>query len=94
MVTIPNFENNGNSISMKNLIINVYIYFLQLIECLKNASLGPTAAQGFHIVLHEYDDVMTTSMHANVRLMFRQRFFMQTSGRLVEGFNTASPGKY
>lgn len=56
---------------------------------LKHPVLAETAAEGFRIILDEYEDVMTPSMHANIRLMYKQRFFLQTAPLLVDGFKVA-----
>lgn len=37
-------------------------------------------------------DVLNRSCHADVRIMYRQRFFSENSAKLVDGFNTAPQG--
>lgn len=55
--------------------------------------LGNEAAAAFNIILSECDNALCVSMHCNVRLMYRQRFFLETSPSLVEGFHKASKGQ-
>ena len=71
-----------------------YFLFLQLLQLLKDASLGETAAEGFHILLDDCVDVMTPQMHANIKMMYRQRFFLENSPKLVEGFNHSEQSIY
>lgn len=39
-------------------------------------------------------DVLNRSCHADVRIMYRQRFFTENSAKLVQGFNGAEQGIY
>ncbi|XP_064631071.1 MMS19 nucleotide excision repair protein homolog [Lineus longissimus] len=55
---------------------------------LEDEVLGNAAAAGFYVVLNEFPDVMNQTLHAQVKMMYRQRFFMETLPKLVEGFNS------
>ncbi|XP_074641510.1 MMS19 nucleotide excision repair protein homolog [Tubulanus polymorphus] len=61
-----------------------------MIDILSDPSLGLVAANGFYVILHEYDDVLNKSLHSNIRLMYKQRFFVETLPKLTEGFHVAA----
>lgn len=74
----------------------VYIVFhcvsLKLFSLLDDADLGPMAADGFSLLMSDSSDVLNRSCHADVRIMYRQRFFSENSAKLVQGFNAAPQG--
>lgn len=73
-----------------------YLYFncLKLLGLLDSEFLGDRAAEGVGVVLTVYEDVLNPSMHANIRMLYKQRFFIEKSSRLTEGFQNASAGKF
>lgn len=50
------------------------------------------AADGFSLLMNDTADVLNRSCHADIRIMFRQRFFSENSAKLVKGFNAAPQG--
>ncbi|XP_013406469.2 MMS19 nucleotide excision repair protein homolog, partial [Lingula anatina] len=54
----------------------------------ENSNLNKLAADGFYIVMAEFDDVMTKHMHAIIRPLYKQRFFHLTLPGLIQGFNS------
>ncbi|XP_064320013.1 MMS19 nucleotide excision repair protein homolog [Phalacrocorax carbo] len=63
----------------------------KLLGLLGDAELGPTAADGFSLLMAECPDVLHKGCHADVRIMFRQRFFTDNVPKLVQGFHGAGP---
>lgn len=61
----------------------------QLMGLLSDPELGPAAADGFSLLMSDCTDVLTRAGHAEVRLMFRQRFFTDNVPALVRGFHAA-----
>ena len=49
-------------------------------------------AEGFKVILEETPHLLNNSTHANIKLMYRQRFFLQTLSSLIAGFNLAVSG--
>lgn len=66
---------------------------LQLFSLLDDADLGPMAADGFSLLMSDSTDVLNRACHADVRIMYRQRFFSENSAKLVQGFNAAPQGR-
>ncbi|XP_074855441.1 MMS19 nucleotide excision repair protein homolog isoform X2 [Carettochelys insculpta] len=64
----------------------------KLLGLLGDAELGPAVADGFSLLMADSPDVLHKGCHADVRLMFRQRFFTDNVPRLVQGFHAAGPG--
>ncbi|KAL5022527.1 hypothetical protein ScPMuIL_001682 [Solemya velum] len=64
-------------------------FVTKLIELLSDGDMGSLAAEGFQTVLFECEDVLNKNTHAVIRIMYRQRFFVENVGKLVEGFNTS-----
>lgn len=60
---------------------------------LGDPELGPAAADGFSLLMSDCTDVLTRAGHAEVRIMFRQRFFTDNVPALVQGFHAASQGE-
>ncbi|NXY79385.1 MMS19 protein, partial [Glareola pratincola] len=63
----------------------------KLLGLLSDAELGPAAADGFSLLMAESPDVLHKGCHADVRIMFRQRFFTDNVPKLVQGFYGAGP---
>ncbi|NXT32191.1 MMS19 protein, partial [Pelecanoides urinatrix] len=63
----------------------------KLLGLLGDAELGPAAADGFSLLMAESPDVLHKGCHADVRIMFRQRFFTDNVPKLVQGFHGAGP---
>uniref|UniRef100_A0A803XXP6 MMS19 nucleotide excision repair protein n=1 Tax=Meleagris gallopavo TaxID=9103 RepID=A0A803XXP6_MELGA len=61
----------------------------KLLGLLSDVELGPTAADGFSLLMAESPDVLHKGCHADVRIMFRQRFFTDNVPKLVQGFHGA-----
>ncbi|XP_045188984.2 MMS19 nucleotide excision repair protein homolog [Mercenaria mercenaria] len=60
-----------------------------LIQLLGNCTHGSEAAQGLAVIMRDFEDVMSKSMHANIRLMYRQRFFIENLSGLLDGYQSA-----
>ncbi|NXE29903.1 MMS19 protein, partial [Ardeotis kori] len=63
----------------------------KLLGLLGDTELGPAAADGFSLLMAESPDVLHKGCHADVRIMFRQRFFTDNVPKLVQGFHRAGP---
>ncbi|KAL1788997.1 MMS19 nucleotide excision repair protein-like isoform X4 [Sigmodon hispidus] len=61
----------------------------RLMDLLSDPELGPVAADGFSLLMSDCSDVLTRAGHADVRIMFRQRFFTDNVPALVQGFHAA-----
>ncbi|XP_055485962.1 MMS19 nucleotide excision repair protein homolog isoform X3 [Psammomys obesus] len=61
----------------------------RLMGLLSDPELGPAAADGFSLLMSDGSDVLTRAGHADVRIMFRQRFFTDNVPALVQGFHAA-----
>ena len=72
-------------------ILRQSLYF-QLIELLSDTTTGPEAATGIATILTPCDDVMTKEMSANIRIMYRQRFFMENLPKIAQGFESSTQG--
>uniref|UniRef100_A0A8C1M0J4 MMS19 nucleotide excision repair protein n=1 Tax=Cyprinus carpio TaxID=7962 RepID=A0A8C1M0J4_CYPCA len=65
----------------------------QLFALLSDPALGSQAADGFGVLMSDCLDVLNRGCHADVRIMYRQRFFAENSTKLVQGFNSAEQVK-
>ncbi|XP_071369573.1 MMS19 nucleotide excision repair protein homolog isoform X3 [Centroberyx affinis] len=65
----------------------------KLFSLLGDADLGSMAADGFSLLMSDSDDVLSRCCHADVRIMYRQRFFSENSAKLVQDFNSAPQEK-
>ncbi|XP_067224909.1 MMS19 nucleotide excision repair protein homolog [Chanodichthys erythropterus] len=65
----------------------------KLFALLSDPELGSQAADGFCVLMSDSPDVLNRSCHADVRIMYRQRFFAENSTKLVKGFNSAEQEK-
>ncbi|XP_062387285.1 MMS19 nucleotide excision repair protein homolog isoform X2 [Sardina pilchardus] len=63
----------------------------KLFSLLSDRSLGPLVADGFALLMSDSPDVLNRGCHADVRIMYRQRFFSENSAKLVQGFHSAPP---
>ncbi len=66
----------------------------QLFSLLTDPALGSQAADGFGVLMSDSPDVLNRDFHADVRIMYRQRFFAENSSKLVHGFNAAEQGTW
>ncbi|CAL8284658.1 unnamed protein product [Merluccius merluccius] len=57
---------------------------------LGDPELGSPAADSFSLLMSDSADVLNRDCHADVRMMYRQRFFTENSAKLLEGFNSAA----
>ncbi|KAG7250755.1 hypothetical protein CRUP_037378, partial [Coryphaenoides rupestris] len=64
----------------------------KLFSLLSDPALGSLAAEGFSLLMSDSSDVLNRECHADVRLMYRQRFFTENSAKLLQGFSSATPG--
>ncbi|TRZ00451.1 hypothetical protein DNTS_034560 [Danionella cerebrum] len=64
-----------------------------LFSLLSDAELGSEVAEGFRVLMSDSPDVLNRECHADVRIMYRQRFFHENSSKLVQGFNSAEQEK-
>lgn len=64
----------------------------QLQGLLSDSTGGGLAAQGFRVILMESEDVLTRQMKANIKLMYRQRFFLENLQPVVTGYEAATKG--
>ncbi|XP_072335758.1 MMS19 nucleotide excision repair protein homolog [Scyliorhinus torazame] len=62
----------------------------KLIELLTDLELGTEAADGFFMLVSDSTDVLNKATHADIRIMYRQRFFTENAPKLVHGFHSAS----
>ncbi|XP_054913580.1 MMS19 nucleotide excision repair protein homolog isoform X2 [Poeciliopsis prolifica] len=65
----------------------------KVFSLLDDALLGPVAADSFSLLMSDSADVLNRGCHADVRIMYRQRFFSENSAKLVQGFNAAPQEK-
>ncbi|KAI8485593.1 mms19 nucleotide excision repair [Branchiostoma belcheri] len=64
-----------------------------LMALFEDKAVGRRAAEGFHVILSDSTDVLCKESHANIRLMYKQRFFTENLPALVDGFNQADDGR-
>ncbi|XP_041829818.1 MMS19 nucleotide excision repair protein homolog isoform X2 [Melanotaenia boesemani] len=65
----------------------------KIFSLLDDTDLGPMAADSFLLLMSDSADVLNRSCNADVRIMYRQRFFSENSAKLVQGFNAAPQEK-
>jgi len=65
----------------------------QLIDWLEDAQLCQTAVEAFPRVLSESHDILSSAMHADIKIMYRQRFFLTTLPKLVQCFHQVDSGE-
>ncbi|KAJ1140987.1 hypothetical protein NDU88_007324 [Pleurodeles waltl] len=62
----------------------------KLIHLLADPELGSLAADNFSLLLSDSTDVLNKACHANIRIMFRQRFFTENVPKIVQGFHSSA----
>ncbi|XP_066457176.1 MMS19 nucleotide excision repair protein homolog [Eleutherodactylus coqui] len=62
----------------------------KMIGLLSDRDLGPLAADMFSLLVSDSPDILNKACHADIRIMFRQRFFTENVPKLVQGFNAAN----
>lgn len=63
-----------------------------MIGLLSDRDLGPLTADMFSLLVSDSPDILNKACHAEIRIMFRQRFFTENVPELVKGFNAANGG--
>ncbi|KAM8924824.1 MMS19 nucleotide excision repair protein homolog [Pelodytes ibericus] len=78
----------------KALILRYHALNEQLINKMMNLlcdrELGASVADMFSLLVSESPDILNKSCHADIRIMFRQRFFTENVPKLVQGFDSAN----
>lgn len=59
---------------------------------LSDPDIGLEAATGFNTILTDSPDVLNKSMNAVIRMMYKQRLFVENVSHLVKSFETTSDG--
>ncbi|KAE8590634.1 hypothetical protein XENTR_v10018135 [Xenopus tropicalis] len=62
----------------------------KMIGLLSDKQLGPSVANMFSLLVSDSPDIINKACHADIRIMFRQRFFTENVPKLVQGFNSAN----
>ncbi|KAM9561524.1 MMS19 nucleotide excision repair protein homolog isoform 2-T2 [Salvelinus alpinus] len=65
----------------------------KLFSLLSDSELGSLAADGFSLLMSNSPDILNRGCNADIRIMYRQRFFTENSAKLVQGFNSAAQEK-
>ncbi|XP_071247875.1 MMS19 nucleotide excision repair protein homolog isoform X2 [Salvelinus alpinus] len=65
----------------------------KLFSLLSDSELGSLAADGFSLLMSDSPDILNRGCNADIRIMYRQRFFTENSAKLVQGFNSAAQEK-
>ncbi|KAG8435432.1 hypothetical protein GDO86_013387 [Hymenochirus boettgeri] len=60
----------------------------KMIGLLSDQQLGHSVANMFSILVSDSVDILNKACHADIRIMFRQRFFTENVPKLVQGFNS------
>ena len=68
------------------------VVLFQLVDMLGRQAVGERTVEGFRIVLEDCEEVMSDDSHAVSTLMFRQRFFVLTLNRLLDGYHASEIG--
>uniref|UniRef100_A0A4W4E4G0 MMS19 nucleotide excision repair protein n=1 Tax=Electrophorus electricus TaxID=8005 RepID=A0A4W4E4G0_ELEEL len=68
-------------------------FSISVFSLMSDCLLASQAADCFELLMSDSPDVLNRSCHADVRIMYRQRFFAENSGKIVQGFNCAEQGK-
>ena len=63
-----------------------------MLECLKQPEWSAIIADGFYVILNEYEEVMTSPQHADVKIFYRQRFFHLVLPQLIALFSSSETG--
>lgn len=79
----------------KALVMNAHQQANQFVDLIldlfEECEFGESAANGIYLILNEYKDVLSRPQHAKIRLMYRQRFFVEHVQHLSESFHHAKP---
>lgn len=59
----------------------------QLVDLLGSRLLAEVSADGFRIVVSDFEDILCVESHVISTLMYRQRFFALSLGRLLDGYH-------
>ncbi|XP_056386832.1 MMS19 nucleotide excision repair protein homolog [Hyla sarda] len=62
----------------------------KMIGLLSDRDLGPLVADMFCLLVSDSPDILNKASHADIRIMFRQRFFTENVPKLVQGFHAAN----
>ncbi|XP_063290261.1 MMS19 nucleotide excision repair protein homolog isoform X1 [Pelobates fuscus] len=62
----------------------------KMIDLLSDRELGGSVADMFSLLVSDAPDILNKACHADIRIMFRQRFFTENVPKLVQGFNSAN----
>uniref|UniRef100_A0A8C5Q3D9 MMS19 nucleotide excision repair protein n=1 Tax=Leptobrachium leishanense TaxID=445787 RepID=A0A8C5Q3D9_9ANUR len=62
----------------------------RMIDLLSDRELGVSVADLFSLLVSDSADILNKACHADIRIMFRQRFFTENVPKLVQGFHSAS----
>lgn len=62
-------------------------FFAQLVDLLGSRLLAEVSADGFRIVVSDFEDILCVESHVISTLMYRQRFFALSLGRLLDGYH-------
>uniref|UniRef100_A0A673GQF2 MMS19 nucleotide excision repair protein n=1 Tax=Sinocyclocheilus rhinocerous TaxID=307959 RepID=A0A673GQF2_9TELE len=65
----------------------------KLFALLSDPALGSQVADGFCVLMSDSLDVLNRNCHADVRIMYRQRFFAENTTKIIQGFNSAEQEK-
>ncbi|XP_038070690.1 MMS19 nucleotide excision repair protein homolog [Patiria miniata] len=63
-----------------------------LLALFEDDTLGTQAAEGLHLILSDSNDVLSPSSHADVKLMYRQRLFLQLLSGIIDGYGNTTSG--
>ncbi|KAI0241835.1 MMS19 nucleotide excision repair protein [Lamellibrachia satsuma] len=63
------------------------VFAEKLIDWLDDPHLCKVAVEAFPTVLSESHDILSSAMHADIKIMYRQRFFLMTLAKLVKCFH-------
>ncbi|XP_022080749.1 MMS19 nucleotide excision repair protein homolog [Acanthaster planci] len=64
----------------------------RLVSLFEDDTLGSSSAQGLFVILSDSEDVLHPSSHADVKLMYRQRLFLQLLPGIIEGHCKTAQG--
>ena len=60
-----------------------------LVNFLSDPAMGMAAAASFEVVVSDCAEALNTASHANLRIMYRQRYFLENVPSLIEGLHSA-----
>ncbi|RDD38774.1 MMS19 nucleotide excision repair protein-like protein [Trichoplax sp. H2] len=81
---------------MKALIMRSHPYsneaLIQVLKFFKLPNVGHVASAGFKIIIGDEENILCESTNAIVKFMYKNRFFMMASEKLMENYRIASKG--